>query len=287
METKGERSKMLLAIDVGNTNTVFGIYRGEELIGSFRLSTTAERTSDEIGMKIHLYYSFLGLQARDTDAVIIASVVPPVMYTLINAIRKYIGVQPLIVGKDVDTGLVNGYDNPKEVGIDRLVNAVSAVKKYGSPLIIIDIGTATTFDVIDEDGVYRGGAIFPGIKVAMEALFQKASKLPRVDIVRPEKAIGTNTVMSMQSGAVRGYVGAIRGIVSEMQQEMGGACRVVATGGMGRMMAEYCDTITDVDANLTLEGLLMIYQANREKFDAVEPLGSFHVTAEEELQARL
>ena len=163
---------MLLAIDVGNTNTVFGIYKGEELIGSFRLSTTAERTSDELGMQIHMYYSFLGLQTADTEAVIVASVVPPVMYTLINAIRKYIGVRPMIVGKDVDTGLVNRYDNPREVGIDRLVNAVSAIQKYGAPLIIIDIGTATTFDVIDETGAYCGGAIFPGIKVAMEALFQ-------------------------------------------------------------------------------------------------------------------
>lgn len=278
---------MLLAIDVGNTNTVFGIYREKELIGSFRLSTTAERTSDEIGMQIHMYYTFLGLQTSDTDAVIIASVVPPVMYTLINAIRKYIGVRPLVVGKDIGTGLENKYDNPKEVGIDRLVNAVSAVEKYGSPLIIIDIGTAMTFDVIDADGAYRGGAIFPGIKVAMEALFQKASKLPRVDIVRPEKAIGTNTVMSMQSGAVRGYAGAIQGIVREMQEEMGGKCNVVATGGMGRMMAEYCDTITHVDANLTLTGLRMIYEANREKFNAVEPLGKFHVSAEEEITPQL
>ena len=278
---------MLLAIDVGNTNTVFGIYRDKELIGSFRLSTTAERTSDEIGMQIHMYYTFLGLQISDTKAVIVASVVPPVMYTLINAIRKYVGVRPLVVGKDVDTGLKNCYDNPKEVGIDRLVNAVSAVRKYGCPLIIIDIGTATTFDVIDAEGAYRGGAIFPGIKVAMEALFQKASKLPRVDIVRPEKAIGTNTVMSMQSGAVRGYAGAIQGIVREMMEEIGGTCRVVATGGMGRMMAEYCDTITDVDANLTLTGLRMIYEANRDKFDAVEPVGPLVVSAEEEVSGQL
>ncbi len=278
---------MLLAIDVGNTNTVFGIYHDKELVGSFRLSTTAERTSDEIGMHIHSYYSILGLQTRDTSAVIIASVVPPIMYTLINAVRKYIGIQPLIVGKDIDPGLRNCYDNPKEVGVDRLVNAVSAVKEYGCPLIIIDIGTATTFDVIDETGAYRGGAIFPGIKVAMEALFQKASKLPRVDIVRPDKAIGTNTVMSMQSGAVRGYVGAIEGIVREMKQEIRMPCRVVATGGMGRMMAEYCDSITDVNANLTLEGLRMIYEANRERFDSIKPLGVFHVSAEEEMQEQM
>ena len=265
----------------------FGLLEGDKLIGSFRLSTTAERTSDELGMQIHMYYSFLGLQTADTEAVIVASVVPPVMYTLINAIRKYIGVRPMIVGKDVDTGLVNRYDNPREVGIDRLVNAVSAIQKYGAPLIIIDIGTATTFDVIDETGAYCGGAIFPGIKVAMEALFQKASKLPRVDIVRPDKAIGTNTVMSMQSGAVRGYAGAIQGIVHEMKAEINDSCRVVATGGMGRMMAEYCDTITDVDANLTLTGLRMIYEANKEKFAALEPIGPLVVSAEEELDAQM
>jgi type III pantothenate kinase len=275
---------MLLAIDVGNTNTVFGIFRDKELVGSFRLSTTAQRTSDELGMQIHMYYSFMGLHIRDTDAVIIASVVPPVMYTMINAIRKYVGIQPLIVNKDIDTGLVNKYDNPKEVGVDRLVNAVSAVQRYGAPLIIIDIGTAMTFDVIDRDGAYLGGAIFPGIKVAMEALFQKASKLPRVDIVRPEKAIGTNTVMSMQSGAVRGYVGAIHGTVREMKAELEGGenCRVVATGGMGRMMAEYCDIITDVDADLTLEGLRIIYENNRDKFDAQPKIGPLRVSAEEE-----
>lgn len=280
----GENKTMLLAIDVGNTNTVFGIYRGKELVGSFRLSTTAQRTSDELGMQIHMYYSFLGLHTHDTDAVIIASVVPPVMYTIINAIRKYIGVQPLIVNKDIDTGLVNKYDNPKEVGVDRLVNAVSAVRRYGAPLIIIDIGTAMTFDVIDKEGAYLGGAIFPGIKVAMEALFQKASKLPRVDIVRPEKAIGTNTVMSMQSGAVRGYVGAIHGTVREMKAELEGGetCRVVATGGMGRMMAEYCDVITDVDPDLTLEGLRIIYENNKEKFDVQPRIGALRVSAEEE-----
>lgn len=258
---------MLLTIDVGNTNTVFGIYRGEKLLGHFRLSTMADRTSDELGMQILQYYSFRGLKASDTEAVIIASVVPPIMHTLINAIRKYVGVLPLVVGRDVDTGLENRYDNPKEVGIDRLVNAVSAIKKYGTPLIIIDIGTATTFDVISKEGAYMGGAIFPGIRVAMEALFMKASKLPRVDIMRPKRAIGTNTVKSMQSGAVRGYAGAINGIVEEMLPEIEDAqnCTIIATGGMGRMMAEYCPIISEVDANLTLEGLRMIYENNKHK----------------------
>lgn len=257
---------MLLTIDVGNTNMVFGLYEGDKLRGSFRISTNAERTSDELGMQISQYYHFHGIDRAETRAVIIASVVPPVMYTLINAIRKYLRVQPLVAGKDVDIGIENKYANPREVGADRLVNAVSAVHKYGKPLIIVDIGTATTFDAIDAAGAYQGGAIFPGIKVAMEALFLKASKLPRVDIERPEHAIGKTTVQSMQSGAVRGYVGALTGIITDIQRELGGQARVVATGGMGRMMAAYCDLIDEVDPNLTLEGLRLIYENNRQVF---------------------
>ena len=253
---------MLLTIDVGNTNMVFGLYEGDKLRGSFRISTNAERTSDELGMQISQYYHFHGIDRAETRAVIIASVV----YTLINAIRKYLRVQPLVAGKDVDIGIENKYANPREVGADRLVNAVSAVHKYGKPLIIVDIGTATTFDAIDAAGAYQGGAIFPGIKVAMEALFLKASKLPRVDIERPEHAIGKTTVQSMQSGAVRGYVGALTGIITDIQRELGGRARVVATGGMGRMMAAYCDLIDEVDPNLTLEGLRLIYENNRQAF---------------------
>ena len=234
---------MLLAIDVGNTNMVFGLYDGDKLRGSFRISTNSERTSDELGMLIAQYYHFHDIACADTTAVVIASVVPPVMYTLINAIRKYLFVQPVIAGRDADIGIENCYANPREVGADRLVNAVSAVRKYGKPLIIVDIGTATTFDAIDENGAYQGGAIFPGLKVAMEALFLKASKLPR------------------------GYVGALTGIITDIQKELGGKARVVATGGMGRMMAEYCDLIDDVDPNLTLEGLRLIYENNREAFE--------------------
>lgn len=258
---------MLLTIDVGNTNMVFGLYEGDKLCGSFRISTNAERTSDELGMQISQYYHFHGIDRAKTRAVIIASVVPPVMYTLINAIRKYLRVQPLVAGRDVDIGIENKYANPREVGADRLVNAVSAVRKYGKPLIIVDIGTATTFDAIDETGAYQGGAIFPGLKVAMEALFLKASKLPRVDIERPERAIGKTTVQSMQSGAVRGYVGALTGVITDIQKELGGNACVVATGGMGRMMASYCDLIDEVDPNLTLEGLRLIYENNKQAFD--------------------
>lgn len=246
---------------------VFGLYEGERLRGTFRISTNAERTSDELGMQISQYYHFHGIDRNETRAVIIASVVPPVMYTLINAIRKYLRVRPVIAGRDVDIGIENCYANPREVGADRLVNAVSAVRKYGKPLVIVDIGTATTFDAIDENGAYQGGAIFPGIKVAMEALFLKASKLPRVDIERPENAIGKTTVQSTQSGAVRGYVGALSGIITDIREELGGNARVIATGGMGRMMAEYCDLIDEVDPNLTLEGLRLIYENNRPVFE--------------------
>ncbi|MGM9612631.1 MAG: type III pantothenate kinase [Butyricicoccus sp.] len=257
---------MLLTIDVGNTNMVFGLFEGKKLVGSFRISTNATSTSDEIGMQILQYYHFLNLAPEKTSAVIIASVVPPAMYSLINAIRKYLRIQPLVVGKDVDTGMINRYNNPREVGVDRLVNGVSAVARYGKPLIIVDIGTAITFDAIDKDGAYLGGAIFPGIKVAMEALFMKASKLPRVDIAATECAIGRTTVQSMQSGAVRGYVGALTGIIEDMKKELEGNVRVIATGGMGRMMAEHCALIDEVDPNLTLDGLRMIYEQNRPLF---------------------
>lgn len=258
---------MLLTIDVGNTNMVFGIYedaQSAQLQGKFRLSTDDGLTSDEMGLRIIQYYRFHHLDPADTDAVIIASVVPPVMHSLKNAIRKYFQINPIIVGKDVDCGIVNKYDNPKEVGIDRLVNVVSALPKYGAPMIIVDIGTAITFDCVDATGAYLGGAIFPGIRVAMEALFIKASKLPRVDIVRPETAIGRTTVQSMQSGAVRGYVGAMNGIIAEMKQELGEDVKVIATGGMGRMMADYCPVIDAVEPKLTLEGMRLIYVKNQQ-----------------------
>lgn len=258
---------MMLAIDVGNTNMVFGLYDGDILRGSFRISTNAERTSDELGMQIIQYYNFLGVSPYDTVAVIVGSVVPPVMYTLTNAIVKYLNVRPRIVGEEVCTGIENHYLHPAEVGVDRLVNAVSAIEKYGPSLIIVDIGTATTFDAIDHTGAYMGGVIFPGIKVAMEALFMKASKLPRVKIVRPENAIGRTTVESMQSGAVRGYIGALSGIIMDMKQEMRGNVKVIATGGLGRMMAEYCPHIDVFDGNLTLDGLRRIYCKNRAVFE--------------------
>jgi len=271
---------MLVTIDVGNTNMVFGLYEKETLRGSFRISTNAERTSDELGMQIAQYFHFLGLSPDRTRAVIVSSVVPTVMHTLINAVRKYLCVQPVMVGRDIDAGIPNGYANPREVGMDRLVNAVAAVEKYGKPLIVVDMGTATTFDAVDADGVYQGGAIFPGVKVAMEALFLKTSKLPRINIERPQQAIGKTTVQSMQSGAVRGYVGALTGIIQDIKQELSGTVRVVATGGMARMMARYCNLIDEVDPNLTLEGLRLLYQRNRQAFEGRRLRKDFVTTAD-------
>lgn len=250
---------MLLTIDVGNTNTVFGIYENEKLIGTFRISTNSERTSDEIGMQIIQYYTYENIDFSKTKDAIISTVVPQVMYSLTNALKKYLKIDPYIVGQNIDHGMVNLYDNPREVGVDRLVNAVYAKKKYGTPLIIIDIGTATTFDAISKDGEYLGGAIFPGIKVSMEALFMKAAKLPRVDILKPEKVIGTSTIKSLQSGAVNGYIGAIEGIISGMQSEIKGDAKIVATGGMSGMFSEYMNIIECTDKNMTLEGLREIY----------------------------
>lgn len=251
---------MLLTIDVGNTNTVFGIFDADNLIGTFRMSTSSERTSDELGMQILEFYSFYKVKPEQTCDIIVSSVVPQVMYSLNNACVKYLKKTPYVVGQNIDHGMVNLYINPSEVGADRLVNAVYAVKKYGSPLIIIDIGTATTFDAISKDGEYLGGAIFPGIKVSMEALFMKAAKLPRIDIVKPKIVIGTSTVTSLQSGAVNGYIGAINGIIQGMKSEMGSDVKVIATGGMGGMFSDLMENIECSDKDMTLEGLREIYK---------------------------
>ena len=232
------------------------------------------------------------IEADGTDEVTFAQrEVPTITGEMLNALRlngKTLVFEAdnytiLIAGRDVDIGVRNCYANPREVGVDRLINAVSAMERYGKPLIIVDIGTATTFDAIDAEGAYQGGAIFPGLKVAMEALFLKASKLPRVDIEMPEHAIGKTTVRSMQSGAVRGYVGALTGIITDIQKELGGNARVVATGGMGRMMAEYCPLINEVDPSLTLEGLRLIYQHNKDAFRGkklADNIGNIEVTEE-------
>jgi len=211
---------MLLAIDVGNTNIVAGIFDGEELTASFRMSTDKTKTSDEIGMLLLQLMSHEGIDKSAVSDVIISSVVPPVMHSLTNACRRYIGKVPLIVGQDILPAISVRIDNPKEVGADRLVNAVAAKAKYGAPLIVVDFGTATTFCAINLDGDYVGGVISSGIKISMDALFEKAAKLPRIEIVKPASVIGSNTVASMQSGAVWGYVGQVEYIVKRIKEEL-------------------------------------------------------------------
>jgi len=251
---------MLLAIDVGNTNIVAGIFSEGKLAANFRMSTDKTKTSDEIGMQVTQFLAFEGIEKSQISDIIISSVVPPVMYTLTNACRRYIGREPLIVGQNIFPNIHIKCDSPAEVGADRIVNAVAARAKYGAPLVIVDFGTATTFCAVDKNGDYVGGVIASGIKISMDALFEKAAKLPRIEIVKPDKVIGTNTVASMQSGAVYGYVGQVEYIVSRVKAELNASdCKVIATGGLAALIAEHSDSIDYVDRLLTLDGLAMIY----------------------------
>lgn len=250
---------MLLAIDIGNTNTVFGIYENNTLLSSFRLTTSINKTSDELAMDIFTQYSYLNIDIKKTTAVIISSVVPNIMHTINNCIMKLFNISPLIVGDNISIPIENLYENPNEVGMDRLVNGFFAKEKYGYPLIVIDFGTATTFDVINNNGAYMGGVIFPGIITSMDALFNKTAKLPKIDILRPKNVIGRSTVESLQSGAVRGYVGVIEGICKDILGELNTKPKIIATGGMGRMMSTFTDIIQITDINLTLDALMAIY----------------------------
>ncbi|MBZ4647604.1 MAG: type pantothenate kinase [Petroclostridium sp.] len=255
---------MILVVDVGNTNIVLGVYDEKKLVTYWRMATSKDRTADEMGMLFIQFFNSEGLKISDVEAVIISSVVPPIMYSLEHAIKKYIKVEPLIVGPGIKTGINIRYDNPREVGADRIVNAVAGYEIYGGPLIIVDFGTATTFCAITEKGEYLGGVICPGIKISIEALFEKAAKLPRVELVKPEKVIGKNTVSSMQAGAIYGYVGKVDYIVNRMKEEMGGgSIKVIATGGLARMIASESSTINEINSLLTLEGLRIIYERNK------------------------
>ena len=255
-------SGVLLAIDVGNTNIMLGVYDEEELKMCWRIFTDRRKTSDEYGVLIRNLFQQNGLQAECIDAVIISSVVPSLHYPLEKMIEKYFNILPLMVGPGIKTGLNILYDNPREVGADRVVNAVAAIELYGAPLIIVDFGTATTFDAISEKGDYLGGAIAPGIAISMEALFQKAAKLPRVELVRPLKVIGRDAASCIQSGIIFGFVGQVDGIVKRMVKEFSQKPFVVATGGLAGLIAKESETIEEVNPFLTLEGLRIIYRKN-------------------------
>jgi len=254
---------MLLAIDAGNSNILVGVFKDDRIVHDWRLLTEAQKTVDEYGILFQNLYRSAGLAVEETEAIIISCVIPPLLGTLEGISRKYFHLDPLIIDAGVKTGITNLYDNPREVGADRIVNAVAGYEKYGKSLIIIDLGTATTFDCISAQGEYLGGAIAPGIMIASEALFDKTSKLPRVELVKPETVIGKNTVASMQAGIIYGYIGLIDGMVSRIKKEMGGDPLVIATGGLATLIAGGSETIDRVETYLTLEGLRIIYTKNR------------------------
>lgn len=258
---------MILVIDVGNTNIVLGAYKQKNLTAEWRLSTDLLRTADEYGIQVINLFAANSLEISQVEGVIVSSVVPSIMYSIEHMIRKYFKVEPVIVGPGVKTGINIKYDNPKEVGADRIVNAVAAHYIYKRALIIIDFGTATTFCAVNKNGDYLGGAICPGIIISSEALFERAAKLPRVELIRPSNVICKNTVESMQAGIVYGYIGQVEYIVKKMKKEMIQLGEeeplVVATGGVAKLISDGTKSVDTVNPFLTLEGLRIIYEKNR------------------------
>ena len=256
---------MILVIDVGNTNTVLGLYEDKKLLDYWRIKTDAKKTSDEYGLMIYHLFEFCGYEMKNVNNIVISSVVPTIMYTLQHMVRKFFSKEALVVGPGIKTGMNIKYENPREVGADRIVNAIAAFEQYGGPLVVVDFGTATTFCAISESGDYLGGAISPGIQISMDALFQKTAKLPRVELIKPNTVICKNTVNSMQAGIIFGFAGQVDYIVKRMKNELGSEnTKVIATGGFARLIASESETIDVVNNLLTLEGLRIIYERNKE-----------------------
>jgi type III pantothenate kinase len=254
---------MLLAIDIGNTNIAIGVFEDEKLRATWRLGTDVHKLEDEYASVFLNLLSLKGLAFADIDCAIISSSVPPLVTVFEGLCQRYFEVSPMIVGPGTKTGVRISIDNPREVGADRVVNAAAGHRLYGGPLIVIDFGTATTLDAVSEEGDYLGGAIAPGIGISAEALFEHAAKLPRVELVRPQKAIGRNTVSAMQSGIIFGYVGLIEGIVVRMRKELGGTAKVIATGGLADVICRETDIVDALEPDLTLVGLRLVYELNR------------------------
>ncbi|MEN6485141.1 MAG: type III pantothenate kinase [Syntrophobacteraceae bacterium] len=255
---------MLLAMDIGNTNTVLGIFKGDRLFDQWRIRTDVNTTVDEYGITIRSLFSIHSLPINEVRHVIISCVVPPVLNAIERFCKKYLNITPFIVGPGIRTGMPISYDNPREVGADRIVNAIAAYDLYKTATIVVDFGTATTFDYISARGEYMGGVISPGIMISCEALFFKASKLPRVEIfARPPSILAKNTVSSMNAGIVYGYAGLVEGIITRMKREVKTDPKVIATGGLAAMIASECPAIDEVDDDLTLKGLRIIFERNR------------------------
>ena len=254
---------MLLTLDVGNTNVTLGVYDGESLKATWRLATDVERLADEYGVLMLTLLQHEQLEPADIKEAVMACVVPDLEPVFDRLCRRYFDVHPLVVHAGIRTGLRILYDTPRDVGADRVADAVAAIQIYGPPLIVVDLGTATVFDAISKEGDYMGGALAPGLGIAAEALFRRAAKLYRVELTRPRTAIGRNTITAMQSGIVFGYVGLIEGIVRRMKEEIGGEPKVIGTGGYAELIARETDVIDTVNTDLTLEGLRIIHELNR------------------------
>ena len=254
---------MLLVIDAGNTNTSLGVFNDTELVAHWRLTTARARTVDEYGVHARNLFELAGLDFKAIDAIAISSVVPPLNFTLKRMAEVYFHLTPLFVDHTTDTGLTILYKPPADVGADRIVDAVAAIEKYGAPCIVVDFGTATTFNAISKNGEYLGGVITPGITISSDALFERTAKLPRVEIKRPLKVIGSSTIDAMQSGLYHGFSGLVDGILRKMIEELGGSARVIATGGLAQLIATGSELIELVDDTLTLEGLRLVYERTK------------------------
>jgi type III pantothenate kinase len=253
---------MLLVVDVGNTNMCFGVYRGTDLVHAFRLTTRADRTSDEMAVAVLAGLGLGRIEPGQIDALIIGSVVPPLRRALVELCADHLKVTPLWVEPGIKTGMPILSENPQEVGADRITNGVAAYTRFGGPVVVVDLGTATTFDVISAAGEYIGGVIAPGVQISSEALFARAARLPKVGIERPTRVIGRNTVQCMQSGLYYGYVGLVEGILARIAEELGTRPRVVATGGLAALIARDATSLERIEPNLTLEGLRLLHERN-------------------------